>query len=1344
MNRIPTHPTPWVLTWICFLILSCNSFRDTSPQIKRISSEFSAYIESHTTGVISNRDRISIDFSEEMNTSVDPNEGLSIESSPDGSWKWVDENRVVFETTEDFKPGQTYTVSIDLSTFYPAVSAELSQARFNIAIMKPDFALRKDGLQFMPDDPSFFQTTFSLQMADHVTDGNAEKMFRIEDDRNSLQLTWNHINSRLHEVTVSGIERLDQAYEIKYHVMGQPISIQKSKSDVLKIPAHEDFKVLEVRTDPQTSNHVEIVFSDALNQAQSIDGLVEIEDIEDYSFEVDQNRLHIFSSTKLLGTKQLKILESVENKLGENLRTAYVGTVSFESIPPAVKFARGSILPSSNGTSILFESMNLRAVDVAIHRIYSDNVPQFYQESTLSNSANIHRVGKRVVYRTLSLEDDQPIEQNRWVRHHINLHELLETKSGAIYQVELGFRKSMSIFPCREIDSNYVSLTSQSTGWSKDPLPNNDNYWQSYYPVGYEWGRRDDPCNVSYYTGDRKVSKNIFVSDLGLLAKVGDDRLVHIVTTNLLSARPESDVKVDLLDYQLQPVGKAKTNGQGMIIIETETRPFLAVATKGMHCAYLRLDDGQALTMSHFNIAGDQIKDGLKAFIYGERGVWRPGDDLFISCMIDDSHLPLPDAYPLKFSLKDPQGTLVDEQVEALNASRHHTFHSKTSVDALTGNWLVEISVGNRVFTKKIKIETIKPNRLRVELDLDGKTIPSTETKVTGNMNVFWLTGVPGREIKSEYEVYLRESNQAFPGFEQFVFRDNSREISSREISQFSTISKADGNAPFSFDLPNVEEPTGRLQLVLNGKIFEPSGNFSTDYRLVDYSPYKYYVGINLPKKNNQKYYEANSTINVQSVTLSESGQPISRNQLTYSLYKLSWRWWWDQLNGRANYVGSQIQELVKEGVFKSSNGKATIPLQTPRQGGRYYLQVCDEESGHCTGQELYVSWSESEGQKDDLGANVLNLSTDLKDYDVGDQIELRIPSQRNALALVSIENGSGIIHKEWISLEDEQTVYRTIASSAMSPNVYFHVTLLQPHDQTSNDRPMRLYGVVPIRVQDPMSILDPIIDMPDQLEPEKEYTIQISEASGLPMSYTLAIVDEGLLNITNYSTPNPWQHFNAKEALGVKTWDLYDHVIGAYGGKIERLLTIGGDGDAEESNNNRLSRFEPVVTFLGPFQIKGGSKNEHTIKMPNYVGSVKTMVIARNNGQYGHSEKQIPVKKPLMVLGTLPRILGPREECKLPVSVFALENAIQEVEVSIQTEGNISVNGAALKSTQFTSPGEKTIDFAINTDTKAGRGKVLIHAKSGSFCSKACHRIECENGQSIRNRSGGEGFASQ
>jgi len=258
------------------------------------------------------------------------------------------------------------------------------------------------------------------------------------------------------------------------------------------------------------------------------------------------------------------------------------------------------------------------------------------------------------------------------------------------------------------------------------------------------------------------------------------------------------------------------------------------------------------------------------------------------------------------------------------------------------------------------------------------------------------------------------------------------------------------------------------------------------------------------------------------------------------------------------------------------------------------------------------------------------------------------------------------------------------------------------------------MYGVIPIKVIDPDTIIKPRISAPDVFIPDESAVVQVKEENGRPMTYTLAIVDEGLLDLTGFKTPDPWEHFYTREALGVKTWDLFDFVAGAYGGTLEKMLAVGGDSAQTKREEQKANRFPPMVRFLGPFDLKKGEIKSHEIDIPQYVGSVRIMVVAGYEKSFGFDQKTSFVRKPLMVLGTLPRVLGPEEEVELPVSVFALEKDVKNVSVSV-TCGNdlLSVDGPSVKDISFSEPGDDVVYFRLRAGTGLGVASVMIKATS-------------------------------
>ena len=322
------------------------------------------------------------------------------------------------------------------------------------------------------------------------------------------------------------------------------------------------------------------------------------------------------------------------------------------------------------------------------------------------------------------------------------------------------------------------------------------------------------------------------------------------------------------------------------------------------------------------------------------------------------------------------------------------------------------------------------------------------------------------------------------------------------------------------------------------------------------------------------------------------------------------------------------------------------------------------------------------------------------------------IPACAEAQALVSLENSGGVLERKWVSAGDKETVYSFSVTPAMAPNFYIHITMVQPYGATADGVPMRMYGVQRILVDNPDSKLEPVVSLPKVIRPEEKFTVKVSEKSGKPMTYTLAIVDEGLLDLTAFKTPDPWSQMYKPEALGVKTWDLFDSVIGARNGKFASVAAIGGDEEAMV-NARKDNRFNPVVLYVAPRTLnKGTDKLE--LQLPMYVGSVRVMVIAGHDGAYGSTDSTVPVQSPLMVIPTLPRALGSNEEVTLPVNVFAMDEDLKEATVEVKVEGPVALVGASSQKVAFEGTGDKLIHFALKAAEGEGVARITVNAKGG------------------------------
>ncbi len=1316
--------------------------KGTKPVDAAVNPAFGQFISSYTAGVINSGAAIRIILASEAvdSTLIGQESAVKLfELSPAVSGKtvWLDQRTVEFRPDQRLASGQVYELRFFLSKLVEDIPQSLETFAYSFQVIPLHFELTIQNVKpYVKTDLKRQRIEGLLHTSDFADNDAVEKMLSVLQDGEALKVNWSHTDEgKQHLFTIEEVARKESASKVTVHIDGGALNIKQSDSREIEIPALGDFKVTNVMVEQSATQNIVIQFSDPLNERQNLAGLVTVAGINNVDYEIRDNEIRVYPPVRQTGTKTLTIESGIRNVLDYRLKERTTHEVVFELLNPAVRFVgKGSILPSSDGLVLPFEAVNLKSVDVQVIKIFENNVVQFLQVNNLAGNSQLRRVGKPVVKKTISLENAGVTDLAKWNRYTLDLATLINAEPGAIYQVKINFRRPYVAYGCENVEGAGIDNDQQTFELEEWTAQDDESsYWDSYedyyYGGDYDWSERNNPCHSSYYRGDKAIRRNVLASDLGIIAKRGGDGKTHVFVNDLKTTAPLSGVTVDLYDFQQQVIGTATTDNQGRVIIDQKSTPFMVIARHGAQRGYLKLVDGEALSISNFDVGGEKINRGLKGFLYGERGVWRPGDSLYMTFMLEDRMQLVPDAHPVVFELQNPQGQVTSRIVRSGGEHGFYHFATATAPDAPTGNWLARVKVGGAAFTEPVKVEMVKPNRLRINLDFGVDKITADDARLSGNLQVSWLHGAPGKNLRAEFEVMFTRGVTRFDRYPDFVFEDPSRDFYSDSEIVFDGYTNEEGKAVVNATLDAGSNAPGVLNAVFRGKAYEESGNFSIDRFSIPYYPYTSFTGIRLPQGDRRGMLLTDTTHTVDVVTVDADGAPVSRDNVEMSLYKIEWRWWWDNTDEGAVYLGGSSSRLISSGKIRtSSGGKGSWKFKVNYpEWGRFLVRAYDPVSGHSTARIVYIDWPGWAGRArgGSMGATMLSFNADKAAYNVGEIATVTIPGSGQGRALVSIENGSRVINSYWVETQKGDTPFSFDVTADMAPNAFIHITSLQPHAQTLNDLPIRQYGVIPMQVEDPATHLEPVIEMPEVLEPGQEVTVKVSEKTDRAMTYTVAVVDEGLLDLTRFRTPDPWKRFYAREALGVRTWDLYDQVMGAFGSRVERLLAIGGGDEGEKEEDAKANRFKPVVKFFGPFTIDGGT-GEHTFTMPQYIGSVKTMVVAGYDGAYGNAEKATPVRKPLMVLATLPRVLGPEEKVTLPVTLFAMEKDISEVNITVKTSGPVQVADASRTVTMTGT--DMTVNFDLNVKSALGVGKIEVTATSGSYSAADVIEIDIRN----------------
>ena len=1320
------------------------------------SADYAPYVNAYTGGVISQNSTIRIELTHDQ-PMVDLNSELknnpfSFSPSLKGKAYWVSNNTIEFVPEEGtLKPGTLYEGTFQLGDFIE-VDKKLKEFNFSFRVQERNFTLQLESLPITATQPDEINIKGEIRFSDVVKKEEVEKMLTASDGKKSypVEVTATD-NLTRYQFNIRQIPREADDYPLTITANGNPAGIDRKQSEEVLIPAKDCFRFMSAERIEQPENGIEIVFSAPLSTTQDLKGLIEIPEVSSSIFQISENRVFIYFEANTQNKLTLNIHEGVKDSQGKALGTSHTISFSEVSLKPQVEMSTSAaILPDSKSLIIPFRAVNLYAVDLSVIRVFENNVLMFMQTNSLASANELRRSGRLVYKKTLWLAKDASKDIHHWGDYSIDLAGLIHQEPGAIYRVILSFRQEYSAYPCGGNENQDMKFADSNTsdGLTKvsgSVLSEEDEaIWNTpeayyYYNGGtmdwsvYRWTERDNPCHPSYYmNSDRIAACNVFASNLGMIVKRNSLNKLWIAVSNILDTKPIGKAQVTAYNFQLQPIGKGETNGDGFVEIAPKGVPFIIVAESEKQKAYVRVVDGEEQSVSRFDVGGKDIQKGLKGFIYGERGVWRPGDTLHISFILEDREKRIPDKHPVALEIYNPRGQFYTKMISTQGMNGFYTFDVPTQATDPTGLWNAYIKVGGTTFHKGLRIETIKPNRLKINLALP-KILQATDKDVYAPLTSTWLTGATASKLKAKIEMSLSKVNTQFKNYGQYIFNNPATNFTTIKTDVFDGTLDAEGKASVTLKVPTATEAPGMLNATFTTRVFEPGGDASIYTQTIPFSPFTSYVGINLNQPKG-KYIETDKDHVFDIVTVNTQGQLVNSSNLEYKIYRIGWSWWWEN-SGESfgTYINNSSITPVASGNLQTRGGKASFKFRVDYPSwGRYLVYVKDKESGHATGGTVYIDWPEWRGRSsktDPSGIKMLAFSLNKDSYEIGETATAIIPAAAGGRALVSIENGSTVLRQEWIEVSNGgDTKYTFKITPEMTPNVYLHISLLQPHAQTVNDLPIRMYGVVPVFVTNSQTVLQPQIQMPEVLRPETNFNVTVSEKSGKPMTYTLAIVDDGLLDLTNFKTPDPWNDFYSREALGIRTWDMYDNVLGASSGSYSSLFSTGGDATLKPADA-KANRFKPVVKFIGPFYLGKGKSQTHTLKLPMYVGSVRAMVVAGQDGAYGNAEKTAFVRTPLMMLSTLPRVLSIQEEITVPVNIFAMENQVKNVTVSLQASGGgVQIVGANQQSLKFTQPGDQLVFFTLKTGSKTGKATIHLTANGGGQQTKETIEIDVRN----------------
>jgi len=626
----------------------------------------------------------------------------------------------------------------------------------------------------------------------------------------------------------------------------------------------------------------------------------------------------------------------------------------------------------------------------------------------------------------------------------------------------------------------------------------------------------------------------------------------------------------------------------------------------------------------------------------------------------------------------------------------------------------LRIRSANLDFSKSLSIESIEPNRIFIDLKTPGE-IHTTEKNKPLQGKATWLFGSPASFMDLQVEPYLKNIEEPFRKYRDYIFW-NPRCSSSLKTDGIYSRTDQDGNFQFTLNqvLPKNEPLGGKMEVSLLISISSEFEKPNKEVKSFLCSPYPYYVGI----KNVMKdlyFLPTGQTIPIPVIVVSEQGVPVANRLLSATFYRLSDDWWWDYDEyGRINENAFKEEIPIWKTQIVSTGQPETLFVKVQEEGV-YYLAVTDGE--HTSGLILSFGFPYFETDKPSKSNAFLSLTLPKTTYHVGEKVRIDLPKSAPCSYLTFLTRNDTILSYQYLNSSNGQLSYEFTATSEMIPNVYLEVWQIRHPNSSDTREPLRSYGIVPIHLEDKRKQLISVISAPDQFRPDQLFEVSVQENEGEPMTYAIMIVDEGLLQLTNFKTPNPYHYFHQKEAYQIRNWDLFDEVITERFTPVKHYLTISGGFLSRPHALGAVSsiKLEPLILHKGIYHLQAKQKHTHQFIIRNYIGKVRVMVIGANKDQCGAAEKQVVVCAPLFLLPTHPLRLLPGEQSHLILNLFSDLKTNTPTLVQVTTSGKSIQLPTSHFSVKLT-PNQMTPLFVpIKATEKEGEETLTIWVSNGN-----------------------------
>jgi len=1049
---------------------------------------------------------------------------------------------------------------------------------------------------------------------------------------------------------------------------------KESINIAIPVPSTDKLEVTGITTGFESGKGIITVFTSQPVVSEGLESQVQVDPNVGYEVSTISNGFMLKGDFSDGQSYQLLIKKSLKGIFGPELASDLLQPVTFGSLQPYLAFEdeTGMYLTPGGSGNLGLQIINIPKVKITLFKVFENNIQHYM------------RNGKEWEW----YSDENTYHDSYDYRLNEDYGQIIKVRE--ITTNALPKKGNLRLL---NINSNDLNISSDMKGIYLVRAESPDKAWLN------------DVQLLSY-------------SDIGLIVKEGEDEL-FIATRSIATGKQIEGVTINFYSSNNQMVHKLTTGNDGVAILKEVKKTIpgfkisMITARKGDDFNVL-LFNQSAVEITRFEVGGKRtVGLDYDVFIYGDRNLYRPGDSVFCNAILRDFELKPITGFPVNFRVIAPDGRDFLKRRVMVNKNGAAMLKFPLPVKAYTGTYICEVLTVNNVHigNYRIKVEEFMPDRISVSVKSDKTSyLPGDILKV--DITAMNLSGPPAVGRKVENELRINRKSFLPKLYKQYNFSITTKEDLNIMSTVNQTITSAQGKAEQVFSLPAFRN-TGLLQGKVFTTVFDETGRPVNRLLSFDLYTQKTFLGM-MPLPG---WLSTGKPLTFRLIALNEQEKPVQA-KAKLEIIHVNWETVLERNYGQTNY-----RSLKKETVLlsKSVNIGASGSIETyiPQKSGEYLVRLSLPESNSWVEESFYAyRWGDSDASTFKVNKDgQIDITFDKATYQPGDVAKILFKTPFTGELLVTVEQNK-VLEYHSLKADNNGASFQLKVSDKLIPNAYITATLLRK--TTEPGIPLTVaHGFASMEVLNPSNRIPISIIAPESIRSGVKQKITVKSIPGAEV--TIAVVDEGILQITDYKSPDPYSYFYQKRALEVNAYDLFDELLPEL---TTKRSSVGGDQGFDLGKRlNPLTAKRTKLLSLWSGQKIAGSIGEvtFTANIPQFTGAVRIMAVAVKDNKFGSSEKFMKVSDPINISSSIPRFLSPGDQAKVQVTVTNTTSKPISATVNVTVTGPLSADLPSSQKITLPANAEVPLAYLLTAENQTGIGNITfkVVAPNETFTEK-------------------------